>query len=53
MTLEHLANLALTLLALTPAAALGAWIGNRLRRTHRDTPPEPIAAQARHTGSRR
>ncbi len=29
--MEHLMDLALTLLALTPAAALGIWIGNRLR----------------------
>ena len=31
MDLRHLADLALTLLALTPAAALGIWLGNRLR----------------------
>jgi hypothetical protein len=31
MDLTHLADLVLTLLALTPAAALGIWIGNRLR----------------------
>jgi hypothetical protein len=31
MDLSHLADLALTLLALSPAALLGVWIGNRLR----------------------
>jgi hypothetical protein len=33
MDLSHLdlANLALTLLVLSPAALLGAWIANRLR----------------------
>jgi len=31
MDLSHLAGLALTLLALSPAAVLGIWIGNRLR----------------------
>ena len=29
--MEHLMDLVLTLLALTPAAALGIWIGNQLR----------------------
>jgi hypothetical protein len=31
MDLGHLVDLGLTLLALTPAAALGIWLGNRLR----------------------
>jgi hypothetical protein len=31
MDLSHLADLALTLLALSPAAVIGIWIGNRLR----------------------
>jgi hypothetical protein len=31
MEVSHLANFALTLLALSPAAVLGIWIGNRLR----------------------
>ena len=39
--MEQLLNLALTLLALTPAAAIGIAIGNRLRRT-RDLPAELV-----------
>ena len=31
MDLSHLADLALTLLALSPAAVIGIWIGSRLR----------------------